>query len=314
MILCCPVSPLLAFVQTWLDEYSEDFRDPPLHAALRLLLDHLRISSAVHDNMHTQPNFCSLAAQAEALLMKFQKEGDPPAHNVIVPCDTPSWWLVDKWNPSPESHAHFFLFWFPLCVSSEGETNVSPAQADLEQDEEGSGDEDSGCENFLDQGSIMDFPAVTIAEQLTRMDSVRARICFKCDTFLSLHIDVSRLMFGFHGVSGSVCQSGAVPVPGLRVVPKRQEGKHVPHHPCHHYTVQHRHKPGHNVTALPADRRQLQSHLPPPACHYASSKGPHHREVDPSSTGQSKLKWVRLHSSSHSSFYAIAVLESVHNN
>ncbi|XP_036945530.1 ral guanine nucleotide dissociation stimulator-like 1 [Acanthopagrus latus] len=123
----CYRSPLLAFVQTWLDEYSEDFRDPPLHAALRLLLDHLRISSAVHDNMHTQPNFCSLAAQAEALLMKFQKE--------------------------------------------EGETNVSPAQADLEQDEEGSGDEDSGCENFLDQGSIMDFPAATIAEQLTRMDS-----------------------------------------------------------------------------------------------------------------------------------------------
>lgn len=74
---CCPLSPLLAFVQTWLDEYSEDFRDPPLHAALRLLLDHLRISSAVHDNMRTQPNFCSLAAQAEALLMRFRKEGDP---------------------------------------------------------------------------------------------------------------------------------------------------------------------------------------------------------------------------------------------
>lgn len=123
----CYRSPLLAFVQTWLDEYSEDFRDPPLHAALRLLLDHLRISSAVHDNMRTQPNFCSLAAQAEALLMRFRKE--------------------------------------------EGETNVSPAQADLEQDEAGSGDEDSGCENFLDQGGIMDFSAATIAEQLTRMDS-----------------------------------------------------------------------------------------------------------------------------------------------
>uniref|UniRef100_A0A3B4BEU2 Ral guanine nucleotide dissociation stimulator-like 3a n=1 Tax=Periophthalmus magnuspinnatus TaxID=409849 RepID=A0A3B4BEU2_9GOBI len=30
----------------WLDDYSEDFRDPPCHAALRLLLDHLTISSA----------------------------------------------------------------------------------------------------------------------------------------------------------------------------------------------------------------------------------------------------------------------------
>ncbi|XP_070779114.1 ral guanine nucleotide dissociation stimulator-like 1 [Enoplosus armatus] len=123
----CYSSPLLAFVQTWLDEYSEDFRDPPLHAALRLLLDHLRISSAVHDNMRSQPNFCSLAAQAEALLKRLQKE--------------------------------------------EAETNVSPAQADPEQDEEGSGDEDSGCENPLDQGGIMDFSAAAIAEQLTRMDS-----------------------------------------------------------------------------------------------------------------------------------------------
>ncbi|KAM9746619.1 ral guanine nucleotide dissociation stimulator-like 1 [Menidia menidia] len=67
-------SPLLAFVQTWLDEFSEDFRDPPLHPALRLLLDHLRISSAVHDGVHSQPNFCSLAGQAEVLLNNFQKE------------------------------------------------------------------------------------------------------------------------------------------------------------------------------------------------------------------------------------------------
>ncbi|GAA6215452.1 ral guanine nucleotide dissociation stimulator-like 1 [Lates japonicus] len=123
----CYRSPLLAFVQTWLDEYSEDFRDPPQHLALRLLLDHLRISSAVHDNMRSQPNFCSLAGQAEALLQSFQKE--------------------------------------------EAETNVRTALADLEQEEEGSGDEDSGCENSVDQGGVMDFSAAAIAEQLTRMDS-----------------------------------------------------------------------------------------------------------------------------------------------
>ncbi|XP_028311284.1 ral guanine nucleotide dissociation stimulator-like 1 [Gouania willdenowi] len=69
----CYSSPLLAFVQVWLDDYSEDLRDPPRHAALRLLLDHLRISCAVYDNMHCQPNFCSLAGQAEALLQQFQK-------------------------------------------------------------------------------------------------------------------------------------------------------------------------------------------------------------------------------------------------
>ncbi|KAM6966532.1 ral guanine nucleotide dissociation stimulator-like 1 isoform 2-T2 [Tautogolabrus adspersus] len=122
----CYRSPLLAFVQTWLDEYSEDFRDPPLHAALRLLLDHLRISSAVHENIHCQPNFCSLAGQADALLKRFQNEAG---------------------------------------------TNIGPAPADVDHEEEGSGDEDSGCDNSLDQGGIMDFSAAAIAEQLTQMDS-----------------------------------------------------------------------------------------------------------------------------------------------
>lgn len=69
---------MLAFIQLWLDDYSEDFRDPPLHRPLRLLLDHLRISSAVHDHMRSQPNFCSLAGQAEGLLQRFQREGDVP--------------------------------------------------------------------------------------------------------------------------------------------------------------------------------------------------------------------------------------------
>ncbi|XP_034449473.1 ral guanine nucleotide dissociation stimulator-like [Hippoglossus hippoglossus] len=124
----CYRSPLLAFIQTWLDEFSEDFRDPPRHSALRLLLDHLSISSAVLDNMRSQPNFCSLAGQAEALLKSFQRE--------------------------------------------EPETDVGSALADLDQEAEGSGDdEDSGCENSLDPGGIMDFSAAAVAEQLTRMDS-----------------------------------------------------------------------------------------------------------------------------------------------
>lgn len=69
----CSLSHLLTFVQAWLDEYSEDFREPPLHAPLRLLLDHLKISSAVHDTVCSQPTFCSLAAQAEELLRMFLK-------------------------------------------------------------------------------------------------------------------------------------------------------------------------------------------------------------------------------------------------
>ncbi|XP_026180238.1 ral guanine nucleotide dissociation stimulator-like 1 [Mastacembelus armatus] len=120
-------SSLLDFLQTWLDEYSEDFRDPPVHSALRLLLDHLTISSAVHDHMRSQPNFCSLAGQAETLLHRFHKEG--------------------------------------------AETNGSSARADPGQDEQESGDEDPGGENSVGQGGVMDFSAVAIAEQLTRMDS-----------------------------------------------------------------------------------------------------------------------------------------------
>ncbi|XP_040047387.2 ral guanine nucleotide dissociation stimulator-like 3b isoform X2 [Gasterosteus aculeatus] len=120
-------SPLLAFVQTWLDDYCEDFRDPPLHPALRLLLDHLRISSAVYNNMRSQPNFSSLAGQAEELLKRLQIE--------------------------------------------EVEKNVRPAQQDMEQDEEVTDDEDSGLEVSHDPGGILDFPALAIAEQLTRKDS-----------------------------------------------------------------------------------------------------------------------------------------------
>ncbi|XP_026204271.1 ral guanine nucleotide dissociation stimulator-like 1 [Anabas testudineus] len=119
-------SPLLAFVQTWLDDYTEDLRDPPQHPALRLLLDHLTISSAVHDNMRSQPNFCSLAGQAEDLLKRFQ---------------------------------------------TEAERILSPASADLEQDEDRTDDEDSGCESSLDHSGVMDFSAAAIAEQFTRIDS-----------------------------------------------------------------------------------------------------------------------------------------------
>ncbi|KAK7940168.1 hypothetical protein WMY93_003494 [Mugilogobius chulae] len=118
--------PLLTFVQTWLDEYSEDFRDAPLHSGLRLLLDHLTISSAVHSPMHMQPNFCSLAGQAEELLKRFQRE--------------------------------------------DAEASLSCAR-EPSQAEYCSADEDSGCENSLDLGDVMDFATVAIAEQLTRLDA-----------------------------------------------------------------------------------------------------------------------------------------------
>lgn len=80
-------------------------------------------------------------------------------------------------------------------------------------------------------------------------------------------------------ISGSVCQSSALPVFGLCVVPERQEGEHVPHYSSHHCPVQHHHQLGHWVPALPA------LHFLSCASDVSSTEGLHHREVDQSSTG-----------------------------
>lgn len=136
-----PLSRLSAFVHIWLDEFSEDFRDPPLHPALQLLLDHLRISSAVHDNQNIHPTFSSLVERAECLLRSF-RTGDARGPAAVSTADARS------------------------CLSS-GPT----------EDEE-SADEDSGQEQSLNEGDIMDFSAVAVAEQLTRMDSVCERRFF----------------------------------------------------------------------------------------------------------------------------------------
>lgn len=135
----------------------------------------------------------------------------------------------------------------------------------------------------------MDFSAAAIAEQLTRIDSVRVS--------MSVISTLTNFAVVLHGwlkadravsVAGSVCQSGALPVSGLCVVAKRQEGKHVPHHPGHHSTVQCHHQPGHRVPAVSAYRAHIQSHFLPLSSNHSSTKGPHHREVDQSSTGQSE--------------------------
>lgn len=49
----------------WLDEYSDDFRDPPMHSSLRLMCLQLR----------GRPSLSPLAKHYEALLKKFQTEG-----------------------------------------------------------------------------------------------------------------------------------------------------------------------------------------------------------------------------------------------
>ncbi|KAM9473494.1 ral guanine nucleotide dissociation stimulator-like 1 isoform 3-T3 [Salvelinus alpinus] len=108
---------LLPLIQTWLEEYSEDFRDPPQHPSLRLLMDHL----------HTLSSFCSLAQRSETLLKKFQRE--------------------------------------------EMDTGGHSSQAEVNQEDEGSGEEGVEWDSPLDQGDIMDFSVTAIAEQLTRLDA-----------------------------------------------------------------------------------------------------------------------------------------------
>ncbi|XP_035253640.1 ral guanine nucleotide dissociation stimulator-like 1 isoform X1 [Anguilla anguilla] len=65
----CQKSALMPLIRTWLDEYSEDFWEPPQHRPLRLLSAHL----------HHRPCFRRLAQRTSALLKKFQSEEYRPA-------------------------------------------------------------------------------------------------------------------------------------------------------------------------------------------------------------------------------------------
>ncbi|KAJ8415981.1 hypothetical protein AAFF_G00380030 [Aldrovandia affinis] len=60
----CRKSSLLPLIHTWLEEYSEDLWDGPLHRPLRLLSAHL---------LH-RPAFRRLARRADTLLKRFQSE------------------------------------------------------------------------------------------------------------------------------------------------------------------------------------------------------------------------------------------------
>ncbi|CAM4337557.1 unnamed protein product [Leuciscus chuanchicus] len=59
-----PDSSLWTLLQMWLDEYSDDFRDPPMHSSLRLMC--LQLSG--------RPALFPLAKHYDALLKKFQTE------------------------------------------------------------------------------------------------------------------------------------------------------------------------------------------------------------------------------------------------
>ncbi|XP_037400395.1 ral guanine nucleotide dissociation stimulator-like 1 isoform X3 [Pygocentrus nattereri] len=60
----CHKSPLWTLLQIWLEEFSEDFRDSPMHSSLRLMCLQLR----------RHPSLSPLAKCYEALLKRFQAE------------------------------------------------------------------------------------------------------------------------------------------------------------------------------------------------------------------------------------------------
>lgn len=120
-----------------------------------------------------------------------------------------------------------------FCVPLDTETNVSFARLELAQAEDCCADEDSGCENSLDQGDVMDFSTVAIAEHLTLLDAVHTSSLLHS----SFHPSIKPLNLIRLNLSGFVHQSGAVPVSGLHVVTERQEGEHVAHYQGYHCAV-----------------------------------------------------------------------------
>lgn len=172
----------------------------------------------------------------------------------------------------------------------------------------------------------MDFPEREVAEQLTRLDAVglvwkyfKAPFC----AALGLYI---------HTVSpsGAVCQSGALPLPGLRLVPARQEGKPKPgtHRPRHHLPVQRRHQPRHHLPPLPVRSRpchflarlvaQVLLNLPVPLRRpeLALLRSPQprpqsasHREVDRHRPGQRPRGDSRAHNRNKHNFWQSVTTE-----
>lgn len=73
-----------------------------------------------------------------------------------------------------------------LFIFTDVKTNVCLDQADAQQVKTVFGDTDNTeCENSLEHEGIMDFDEVEIAEQLTRIDSVRIKI-LKSRAFFTL--------------------------------------------------------------------------------------------------------------------------------
>lgn len=161
------------------------------------------------------------------------------------------------------------LFMMPCltdCSQSASEVSHQSSQQEF-TDQEDRGETKEEARFYF-----MDFPARDVAEQLTRLDSVG---------LMKLHSKTSASLLVLHScrivsVSGTLCQSGALSLPGLHLVSAWQERKRKPgaHRACNHFPVQRGDQPCHHLPSLPVCSRsfnfitcvitELLLHLPVP--------------------------------------------------
>lgn len=102
---------------------------------------------------------------------------------------------------------------------------------------------DFELENLAD---FMDFSITDVAEQLTRMDTVSARVSLLTSLW---SCKWSSCNVGVLVVVGLVHEGGPFPMSGLCVVSTRQEGEPLTHYLGHHLPVQCSHQLGHHFSA-----------------------------------------------------------------
>lgn len=149
------LSALLPVIRLWLEEYGDDFHEPPQHPALRLLCVHLRRRLC----------FRRLAQTAESLLKRLQERGAEEEHDgvLMMGCRSIS-------NPVSWSFTNVFccFCWIDCSRSlSQRKDDESPQWGSREQEDSG---ETSTKEE--DKCNFMDFAVSEVAEQLTRLDAV----------------------------------------------------------------------------------------------------------------------------------------------
>lgn len=127
-----------------------------------------------------------------------------------------------------------------VCLTDCGQPASEQDSESLQQENR---DQEDGGEMSTKEEvhTFMGFPVTDVAEQLTRLDAVgfihENPLCCLVGAYWCMF--ASFLSVFLSHFSGTVRQSGALPLPGLRLVPARQERKPKPGSdgPRHHLPV-----------------------------------------------------------------------------